>query len=209
MTVARYLAVPPMTEIPAQPRLLTTADDAPLSGGPLATEGRRDVRTLFEAERTGLFRFLWRLAGNTSDAEDLLQETFLTAWKKKDKFEGRDSASAYLRRTAFHLFLNSRRRDRRRVGAPREEDRILECVSETVAEDEARANLRARVRAAVDALPDGTREVFVLFRFDGLSCAQIAELCNLSLSAVEGRIERATKLVATRLRPHREDLPEV
>ncbi len=54
-----------------------------------------------------------------------------------------------------------------------------------------------------------TREVFVLFRFDGLSCTEIAELCDLSLSAVEGRIERATKLVATRLRPHREDLPEV
>lgn len=198
-----------MTEIPAQPRLLTTADEAPLTGGPLANEGRGDVRTLFEAERTGLYRFLWRLAGNTSDAEDLLQETFLTAWKKKEKFEGRDSASAYLRRTAFHLFLNSRRRDRRRVGAPREEDRIMESASETCAEDDARANLCERVRTAIDALPDGTREVFVLFRFDGLSCSEIAELCDLSLSAVEGRIERATKLVATRLRPHREDLPEV
>lgn len=198
-----------MTEIPAHPRLLTPAEDAPLTRPPLESDGPSDVRALFEAHRDGLFRFLWRLAGNSNDAEDLLQETFLAAWKNKDKIEVRDGASAYLRRIAFHLFLNARRRSRRSVGTPGEEDLVMESASRTVAEEEAREHLRAHVRAAVDGLPDGTREVFVLFRFEGLSCAQIAQLSDISVSAVEGRIERATRLVAARLRPHREELPEV
>jgi len=198
-----------MTELPARPRLLTPAEDALLNRDPVDSGGPSDVHALFEAERDRLFRFLWRLSGNSNDAEDLLQETFLTAWRKKERFEGRDSAGAYLRRTAFHVYLNTRRRRRKNVGPPGDEELTMDSAAHTAAESEAREELRTRVRDAVAALPDGTREVFVLFRFEGLSCAEIARLSELTLSAVEGRIERATKLVAARLRPHWEDMPEV
>ena len=58
-------------------------------------------------------------------------------------------------------------------------------------------------------MPDGTREAFLLFRYEDLSCAEIAALMDVSVDAIEGRIERAMKALATRLRPHVEDLPEI
>jgi RNA polymerase sigma-70 factor (ECF subfamily) len=203
-----------MTEFPAQPRLLGgSVDGAPTIRGGLEHGRPGDLRALFEAERDGLFRFLWRLSGNANDAEDLLQETFLTAWRKQHEFEERGLAAGYLRRTAFRVFLNARRKLVRRgpPARPLEPEDGMDAshsTSHAVAESEAREHLRRHVRAALDALPAGTREVFVLFRFEGLACAEIAQIAGLSVDAVEGRIERATKLLATRLRPHTDDLPE-
>lgn len=199
-----------MTELPAHSRILGPAEGAFPIRARLDRDGHPELRSLFEHEREGLFRFLWRLTGNASDAEDLLQDTFLTAWRKKDKFEARENAGAYLRRTAFRAFLNARRKsDRRAASAPRVEEPTTESAARTAAESDARACLAAHVRAAVDALPDDTREAFVLFRFEGLSCAEIARIAETTVDAVEGRIERAMKLLGARLRPHAEDLPEL
>jgi len=59
------------------------------------------------------------------------------------------------------------------------------------------------VRRAVDALPEGWREPFVLFRYEGLTCAEIAEAMDLSPKAVELRLARAMKEVVSRVAPHR------
>src|SRR5262249_23946355 len=58
---------------------------------------RPEFRALFDEQRDPLFRFLLRLTRNASDAEDLLQETFLTVWKKRELFDGRGSAAGFLR----------------------------------------------------------------------------------------------------------------
>ena len=55
-----------------------------------------DFRALFESERDRTFRFLMRLTRNRADAEDLLQESFLTVWRKRDVYEARGSAGGFL-----------------------------------------------------------------------------------------------------------------
>jgi RNA polymerase sigma-70 factor (ECF subfamily) len=199
-----------MTELPAQPRIFGSV------GGAFPTRDRQeaavthDLRALFESERDGLFRFLWRLSGNATDAEDLLQETFLTAWRKRERFERSEHVAGYLRRTAFRLFLNARRKsDRRAALTSREEEPEAASACDAAAESDARKNLLRRVRTAIAALPDGTREAFLLFRYEELTCAEIATVMDVSVDAIEGRIERAMKTLATRLRPHAEDLPEL
>ena len=88
-----------------------------------------ELQSLFEEERDPLFRFLFRLTRHASDAEDLLQETFLTVWRKREQFEGRGSPQAYLRRTAYRLFLNARERRLRRTAlAPTISDEGAEAV---------------------------------------------------------------------------------
>ncbi|MBK7878415.1 MAG: RNA polymerase sigma factor [Planctomycetes bacterium] len=198
-----------MTDLPA-PRIFASVDGALPLQASLERPRTHELRALFESERDGLFRFLWHLTGNANDAEDLLQETFLTAWRKPEKFAPREHVGGYLRRTAFHVFLNARRKSERRAGLePRPVEDSCESAARTVAESEAREELRRRVRGVVDALPEPTRRVFVLFRFEGLACAEIAALCGLSVDAVEGRIESAMRELAVRLAPHREELPEL
>jgi RNA polymerase sigma-70 factor (ECF subfamily) len=160
-----------------------------------------EFRALFEAERDRLMRFLCHLTGNASDAEDLLQETFLAVGRKRDQFEGRGSAAGYVRRTAFHLFLNARQKQDRRDAIAKRTDEEPVCMPlSDLEEREAREVLVQRVRAAVDTLPEGPREAFILFRFEGHTCAQIAELAGVPRKTIESRLARAVELLAARLR---------
>jgi RNA polymerase sigma-70 factor (ECF subfamily) len=64
-----------------------------------------------------------------------------------------------------------------------------------------------RIDEAVDELPDGPRQAFVLFRFEGLTCAQIAEATDAPVKTVETRLRRATELLSAKVRKYRESLP--
>jgi RNA polymerase sigma-70 factor (ECF subfamily) len=176
----------------------------------LTSLGTFEFRALFETERDRLMRFLCHLTGNASDAEDLLQETFLTVWRKRDQFEGRGSAAGYLRRTAFHLFLNARTKQDRRDAIARRTDvdpahTPVSDVDEHV-RHEARNALVARVRAAVDELPEGPREAFILFRFEGHTCTEIAEITGAPPKTIESRLARAVQILGARLKHHAHEL---
>ena len=168
-----------------------------------------DFRELFETERDRTFRFLFRLTRNRADAEDLLQESFLAIWRKRAQYEGRGSPGGFLRRTAFRLYLNRRRKAQRRAaleprnGVPR----AAPPADLDVEREDAVSFLVTRVRESLTELPDEAREAFVLFRFEGLSCREIAELTDTPVKTVETRLRRATKHLAQRLRRYRHHLP--
>ncbi len=171
---------------------------------------RQTLRILFQEQHQPLFRYLYRLSGNASDAEDLLQETFLMVWRKRDQFDGRGAAEGYLRRVAHRVFLNSRQKTDRRAGLFQLVDRGPELAPSAGGEferAESMAFLAERIREALLALPDSMRESFILFRYEELSCADIAETIGAPVKTVESRIRRATLLLAERLRSFRNHLP--
>ena len=173
-----------------------------------------EFRTLFLEQRDPLFRFLVRLTRNPADADDLLQEAFLTVWKKRELYQGHGSAAGFLRRTAYRLFLNHNQRAARRASlAPTlnghaselEPVRDERCGPLDPSERAETVNfLVERVRAALDELPEPTRTAFVLFRYEGLTCAEVAELEGAPQKTIETRIARATELLAAKLRAYRE-----
>jgi RNA polymerase sigma-70 factor (ECF subfamily) len=166
---------------------------------------RHTLRTLFDDQRDPLFRFLYRLCGNPSDAEDLLQETFLTVWRKRDQFQGRGAAAGYLRRTAYRLFLNVREKRERRAGLLSlvdSEPRLSPSAASESERVETRAFLARQVRDAIEALPEPMREAFVLFRYEGLTCVQIAEVLDAPVKTVESRVRRATLALSEKLRAY-------
>lgn len=163
-------------------------------------------RELFEAQAPAIHRFLVRLTRDAHTAEDLLQETFTTLWRKRAQFRGDGSVEGYLRQIAYRTWLNARDRLRRaRAVAPLGMDpsSSVETAADGVARDMDRRDALVAVRRAVDALPEGWREPFVLFRYEGLTCAEIAEAMDLSPKAVELRLARAMKEVVSRVAPHR------
>lgn len=173
------------------------------------TLDRPDFRALFQTERDRTFRFLLRLTRNRADAEDLLQESFLTVWRKRDRFEGRGSPGGFLRRTAYRLYLNQRtKKERRAALAPRNgAPAVVPPADLRVQRQESVDFLLERVREALTGLPDSSRETFELFRFEGLSCAEIADLTDTPVKTVETRLRRATRALAERLEPYRDQLP--
>lgn len=178
-------------------------------GNPVSRLETAEFRTVFEEERDPLYRFLYRLTRNASDAEDLLQETFLAVWRKRHQYEGRGSIGGYLRRTAWHLYLNARERSERRKGlAPQvHEVEVAAPADASTERSEAMGFLIARVQEALGSLPENARECFVLFRYEGMTCPQIADLTGTPLKTVESRVARATHALSEKLRPYRQHLP--
>ncbi len=156
-----------------------------------------------------LHRFLYRLSRNPADADDLLQEAFLTVWRKRDQYSGRGSLDGFLRRTAYRVYLNHRERRRRRAAlALRAPKPAVETPADDSVERHDTVNfLFARIREGLDALPEEAREAFVLFRFEGLSCREISQLTQVPAKTVSTRVRRATLLLAARLRKYQNEMP--
>src|SRR5262245_66243433 len=71
---------------------------------------REGFRGLFDAHKNAVYRLLCRLSRDSHTAEDLLQETFVIVWRKRDQFRGDGSLEGWLRRIAYRTYLNARPR---------------------------------------------------------------------------------------------------
>lgn len=164
-----------------------------------------DLRALFEQERDRTYGLLVRLTHDRHDAEELLQDAFVSVWRTRERIENRGAAAAYLRRTAFRLFVNRYRRTarRRRLAPPLPRTEPSAAAPCDVEQEEARRFLLARVREALDDLPAALREAFVLFRMEGLTVRQIAEETGAPPKTVETRVRRATLALAGALSRYR------
>ena len=137
---------------------------------------------------TLLRRYLGRFTAESTDADDLTQETLLTAWRRLADFDGRGRFKAWLFAIAHREFLQharSRRRFWRAVSRMRAEP------MPAVASGEA-ASASSDLERLLDALDDETRALLLLSRGVGLTHAEIAEATGKPLGTVKSIITRAT-----------------
>ncbi|MBI1946197.1 MAG: RNA polymerase sigma factor [Deltaproteobacteria bacterium] len=151
------------------------------------------VDELFAAHAPFLVRTLERLTGNRAQAEDLAQEAFLVAHRRRADLRADGNPRAWLYRVAMNLLHKSRRSFAREllflgrvVGERATQARAGEPEQATLERERAR-----RVRAAVAKLPLVHREVFVLFELEGLSGADIALMLDVPVATVWTRLHRA------------------
>jgi RNA polymerase sigma-70 factor, ECF subfamily len=146
-----------------------------------------------------LFRVIRSIVGNEAEAEDVMQETYLRAFKNLRQFEGRSAFSTWLTRIAVYEATARRRKQRRlRLVAPgqAETGAFASAATPRDAAQEANLNeLRHVLASAVDALPTDLRLVFTLRMVERLSTDQTAECLNLSTSNVKVRLHRARSLL--------------
>lgn len=158
----------------------------------------------------------YRLLGNREDAEEVAQETFLRAYLSAKSYKPQAELFTYLYSIATHLALN-RLRKRKRVrwfslDASREdgaEEPGQEVIGNPVDRPDMsleRAEREALVRHALDALPAAQKTAVTLNRYEGLSYKQIAEVMDISVSAVESKLHRAKQTLRKKLSAYSEDI---
>src|ERR1700726_4439048 len=138
-----------------------------------AQSGDSDAfRLLVEQHSRAVFRLAFRMTGNEQDAEDVVQETFLRAYRQLDKYEARSSFATWLFRIASNYSLDlirSRKRheDKRERGASEDRDILQSIPVNTPGPDRlAYGNqLSDRVNTAMDELSPQERTAFVLRHF--------------------------------------------
>ncbi|MEW9534753.1 RNA polymerase subunit sigma-70 [Microbispora sp. NPDC049125] len=158
------------------------------------------VQRAFDEHRRDLHLHCYRLAGNVTDADDLVQETFLRAWRARDRFEGRASARTWLYRIATNVFLDSRKTAGNRVvpfGDPLEWSTEIGPYPDALLADDPQADVPARetvelaLIAALMYLPARQRAAFVLRDIYGWTPPEIADALDAPIAAVNSLLQRA------------------
>jgi RNA polymerase sigma-70 factor (TIGR02960 family) len=216
------------------PRDEEACEDPAVTESPLrlARLGDDDAfRALTDPYRRELHVHCYRILGSVQDAEDIVQETLLAAWRGLEQYEERDSLRAWLYRIATNRCLNalrdSRRRPREAPGLPFEvpeptrrgeplwlepyPDALLEGLAATAPGPEARYETKEAVTlafvAALQHLPPRQRAVLVLRDVLGFHAAEVAEMLESSEVSVNSALQRARAALETRLPADRERPP--
>jgi RNA polymerase sigma-70 factor, ECF subfamily len=160
---------------------------------------------LVDRHRRELQVHCYRMLGSFEDSEDLVQETFLRAWRRRASFQGRSSFRAWLYRIATNACLDAlERRPRREASAePRSEvswlqpypDRLLEGMAPSEDEPDAvvvaKETIELAFLAAIQHLPPRPRAVLILRDVLGWSARDTATLLETSVASVNSALQRA------------------
>jgi RNA polymerase sigma-70 factor (ECF subfamily) len=170
-------------------------------------------RRLVERHSRGVFQLAFRLTGSEPDAEDIVQDTFLRAYRELRRFESRSSFKTWVHRItvncSYDLLRQRPRHKAEPLGAGEDEPGggVEPEADETSMPDRLAfgAEVQRRVRTALDLLTPAERTAFVLRHFEGRSLEEIGETLGLRIGATKHSIFRAVQKMRRALAPVVED----
>ena len=183
-----------------------TEDDIDLDA--LRTGDKEAFARLVELYADRLYNLALKIVGDPFEAEDVLQEAFISAYKAIESFEGRSQLGTWLYRITYNaamMRLRKKRPDTVSIDRPVRLDsgdlvprQFFDwcCLPER---DLMSAEAHAYMEEAIQQRPDTLRPVFVLRDIEGLSTAETAEVLDISESAVKSRLHRARLFLRERL----------
>jgi RNA polymerase sigma-70 factor (ECF subfamily) len=161
-------------------------------------------RTLVERHSRAVFRLAFRMTGNEQDAEDVVQEAFLRAYRNLARFEDRARFASWLHRIAANCaydVLRARARrdeqDQRRASDENEEDPMADVASTDPTPDRLvwSGEVRRKVGVAMARMSAVEKSAFALRHFEGFSIDEIGRALDLDTSATKHSIFRAVRKV--------------
>lgn len=174
-----------------------------------ARSGDADAfRMLVESHSNAAFRVAYRMTGNEHDADDVVQETFLRAYKQLQHFEERANFGTWLHRIAVNCsldLLRARSRADKHYGGDPES---AELAGAAGARSEAQQDrlmmsveLQAQVAAAMERLSPSERTAFILRHFEGMPVEEIGKTLGIQVNAAKHTIFRAVRKLRDSLEP--------
>jgi RNA polymerase sigma-70 factor, ECF subfamily len=154
---------------------------------------------LYEWNVGRVYGLCLRMAGE-AEAERLVQDVFVQAWRGLATFRGQSAFSTWLHRLAINVVLQWRRQEGRRMGRfelvadPATTPRAPVAAPDDVAR-------RMDLERAIASLPVGARTVLVLHDIEGYTHEEIADLCGLAVGTTKAQLHRARRLLRERLDP--------
>lgn len=143
-----------------------------------------------------LVRFAYYYVHDVSIAEDIVQDVFLTLWKKRSKFKSQNHLQAYLYKVTKNAALMVLRKRKIRQKFKNEQ---TEELAKSPADEFFESDLDKVYHHAIFTLPEKCRVIFCMSRIDGLTYKEIAQTLGISIKTVETQIGRALVTLRKRL----------
>ncbi len=205
--------------MPIPPRLLTSSQQDSLTDSRMeltdaafvakARAGDADAfGALVERHGRALFRLAFRMTGNQQDAEDVVQESFLRAYRQLSRFDERATFGTWLYRIASNYSLDLVRSRKRRlehmVPSPGEGDDPVQALPSPEPTPERFAlssEMRERVADAMQELSGTERTAFVLRHFEGMCIEEVSRVLECQPGAAKHSVFRAVQKLRRALEP--------
>ncbi|QBQ41951.1 RNA polymerase sigma-70 factor [Sphingobacterium psychroaquaticum] len=156
----------------------------------MSTEKEKKFEEVFRAHFKELHAYVYRILEDSALSEEVVQQVFLRLWEKDWESDIHTSLRAYLYKSVYHESLNIVKRNRVKQ---RYTDHQVHHGIQTVYADQSDAELKKLLHSALDSLPEKSRVVFEMSRFQELKYQEIAVSLNLSLKTVEGHMTKALR----------------
>jgi RNA polymerase sigma-70 factor (ECF subfamily) len=192
------------------------SDDADLLAR-LASGDASAIEALMQGYADKVYRLAYGVTRNEADAQEVVQDVFVTVFRKHASFEGRAALSSWMYRITMNAALNKRRGMRHDVETSLEADLptyladghragdrayLLADWSGTPEAELLSRESRAVLTRAIDGLPDRYRAVLILRDVEGLSNEEVAAAVGDTVASVKSRLHRARMAVRERLTRH-------
>jgi RNA polymerase sigma-70 factor, ECF subfamily len=173
-----------------------------------AREGDSEAfRLLVERHSRPIFKVAYRMTGNEHDADDVVQETFLRAYRQISRFEERANFGTWLHRIAINCsldLLRARGRHDKHHIHESEEGEMSRTIETTDPQPDRlllSAELQKHVLAALERLSGNERTAFVLRHFEGMPVEEIGKTLGIQVNATKNTIFRAVRKLRESLEP--------
>jgi RNA polymerase sigma-70 factor, ECF subfamily len=160
-----------------------------------------------------LYNFALRMTGDADDADDLVQETYLKAFRFFDKFEKGTNAKAWLFRILKNSYINEYRKVKKEPNKVDYDDienfyeniKSADVKSNHMVEDVFNNLLDDEISSAISSLPEDFRTVIILSDIEGFTYEEIADFVDCPIGTVRSRLHRARKMLYVRLHKYAQE----
>lgn len=183
----------------------------------LSDEQLKERYAEFELEAVphmdAVYNYALRITGNETDADDLVQETFLKAFRFFDKFEKGTNCKAWLFRILKNSFINEYRKEIKTPNKVDYEDvqnfyeniKSEEVETQHIEYDAFNTLMDDEITKAISQLPEDFRTVIILSDIEGFTYEEIADFVDVPVGTVRSRLHRARKMLYSTLYDYAED----
>jgi RNA polymerase sigma-70 factor (ECF subfamily) len=160
-------------------------------------------RLLVDRHSRSIYRLAFRMTGRAEDAEDVVQETFVRAYRQLARFESRSNFATWLYRIGFNCSIDYMRSRPRRESVETDEtlERMSGVVGPSMDDLVFASEIGAKVQTALQELSPQERAAFLMRHYHGYSIEEICGALDLKSNAAKHSIFRAVKKMRVALRP--------
>jgi len=166
---------------------------------PLVALDEHSFEQLFRSEYKGLCFFAIRYVRDMETAKEIVQDTFISLWEKRDSIDMEKSVKSYLSTSIKNKCYNHLRNNKKFNSDLILDDVLCEKVSFESNDKLIENELKARISTAIDELPEKCREVFLLSRYENMKYHEIAIKLQISVKTVDTQMSKALQHMRLKL----------